>query len=94
MKSIGTSDSYQNGNLKIMIYFAKFLGSDTNLYEIHKREQIIAFLDIEKLNIFSEEFPVKPFDSGFDGKLGENSIYKADVEKSWVKQSEVLFSTC
>ena len=26
MKSIGTSDSYQNGNLKIMIYFAKFLG--------------------------------------------------------------------
>ena len=45
MKSIGTSDSYQNGNLKIIIYFAKFLGSDTNLYEIHKREQIIAFLD-------------------------------------------------
>ncbi|MFZ0221466.1 MAG: hypothetical protein WAM42_07210 [Candidatus Nitrosopolaris sp.] len=40
-----TSDSYQNGNLKIMIYFAKFLGSDTNLYEIHKREQIITFLD-------------------------------------------------
>jgi integrase/recombinase XerD len=25
MKSIGTSDSYQNGNLKIMIYFAKGL---------------------------------------------------------------------
>ncbi|MFY9871081.1 MAG: hypothetical protein WAK17_15295 [Candidatus Nitrosopolaris sp.] len=42
---MGTSDSYQNGNLKIMIYFAKFLGSDTNLYEIHKREQIITFLD-------------------------------------------------
>ena len=45
MKSIGTSDSYQNGNLKIMIYFAKLLGLDINLYEIRKRDQIIAFLD-------------------------------------------------
>ena len=45
MKSIGTSDSYQNGNAKIMIYFAKFLGSETNLYDIHKRDQVLAFLD-------------------------------------------------
>jgi hypothetical protein len=30
---------------KIMIYFAKFLGSKTSLYEIHKREQVLAFLD-------------------------------------------------
>mgnify|MGYP001367933749 CR=1 FL=1 len=45
MKSIGTSDNYQNGNLKIMIYFAKFLGSNTNFNEIHKKEQVIAFLD-------------------------------------------------
>src|SRR6188472_553439 len=27
MKSIGTSESYQNGNLKITIYFAGFLGT-------------------------------------------------------------------
>ena len=45
MKFIGTSDSYQNGNLKIMIYFAKFLGSHISLHEIRKREQIIAFLN-------------------------------------------------
>jgi integrase/recombinase XerD len=45
MKSIGTSDSYQNGNLKIMIYFAKSLAPNASLYEIHKRDQIIAFLD-------------------------------------------------
>jgi len=45
MKSIGTSESYQNGNLKIMIYFAKFLGSHISLHEIRKREQIIAFLN-------------------------------------------------
>jgi len=45
MKSIGTSESYQNGNLKIMIYFAKFLGSQISLREIRKKEQIIAFLN-------------------------------------------------
>jgi len=45
MKSIGTSDSYQNGNLKIMVYFAKFLGPDASFYEIYKRDQLIAFLD-------------------------------------------------
>jgi len=45
MKFIGTSESYQNGNLKIMIYFAKFLGRDTNFYEVHKKEQVLAFLD-------------------------------------------------
>jgi integrase/recombinase XerD len=45
MKSIGTSDSYQNGNLKIMLYFARFLGSDIDFYQVQKRQQIIAFLD-------------------------------------------------
>ena len=30
-----------------MIYFAKFLGSDTNLFEIHKREQIIEIIEIK-----------------------------------------------
>ncbi|MGB6534045.1 MAG: hypothetical protein WBF33_38695 [Candidatus Nitrosopolaris sp.] len=45
MKSIGTSDSYQNGNLKILIYFAKWLGLDINLYDIRKKDQILAFLD-------------------------------------------------
>ena len=35
--------TYQNGNLKIMIYFAKFLGYDTNFYEAHKKEQLLSF---------------------------------------------------
>ena len=30
MKSIGISESYQNGNLKVIIYFARFLGSATD----------------------------------------------------------------
>src|ERR687887_2696121 len=45
MKSNGTSESYQNGNLKILIYFARFLGSTTEFYDINKKEQILAFLN-------------------------------------------------
>jgi integrase/recombinase XerD len=45
MKSIGTSESYQNQNLKAIIVYAKFLGPDVTFYDIQKREQIIAFLD-------------------------------------------------
>jgi len=45
MKANGTSESYQNGNLKIMIYFAKFLGPSVDLSSINKKEHILAFLD-------------------------------------------------
>lgn len=45
MKSIGTSENYQNGNLKIMIYLARFLDSNIDFYQIQKRQQIISFLD-------------------------------------------------
>ena len=45
MKSIGTSENYQNGNLKIMIYLARFLGYDTDFYQIQLRQQILHFLD-------------------------------------------------
>jgi integrase/recombinase XerD len=45
MKANGTSESYQNGNLKIMIYFARFLGPTIDLYSINKKGHILAFLD-------------------------------------------------
>jgi hypothetical protein len=44
MKSIGKSESYQNGNLKIIIYFARFLGS-TDFHSITKKEQVLSFLN-------------------------------------------------
>lgn len=34
VKSIGTSENYQNGNLKIIIYFGRFLGPTTDFYSI------------------------------------------------------------
>jgi integrase/recombinase XerD len=45
MKSIGISESYQNGNLKITIYFARFLGSSTDFLSVKKKEQILSFLN-------------------------------------------------
>jgi hypothetical protein len=45
MKSIGTSESYQNGNLKIIIYFWRFLGPTSDFHNIQKKEQVLSFLD-------------------------------------------------
>ena len=45
MKSIGTSENYQNQNLKAIIVYAKFLGPEIIFYDIQKREQIVTFLD-------------------------------------------------
>jgi integrase/recombinase XerD len=45
MKSIGTSESYQNGNLMIMIYFARFLGDATDFHSVQKKDQVLSFLN-------------------------------------------------
>ena len=45
MKSTGTSEHHQNNNLKVVIAFAKFLGSDTTFHDIQRKEQITRFLD-------------------------------------------------
>jgi integrase/recombinase XerD len=45
MKANGTSENYQNQNLKAMIVFANFLGRHTNFFDIKSKEEIIAFLD-------------------------------------------------
>lgn len=45
MKSSGTSEKYQNNNLKTIIAIAKSLDSSVSFYVINKREQIIKFLD-------------------------------------------------
>jgi hypothetical protein len=45
MKANGTSENYQNQNLKAMIVFANFLGPNTSFFEIRSKQQIISFLD-------------------------------------------------
>jgi hypothetical protein len=50
LKANGTSENYQNQNLKAMIVFANFLGVNTNFFDIKNKQQVIAFLDIRIRN--------------------------------------------
>jgi hypothetical protein len=45
LKDIGTSENYQNQNLKQMTGFAKFLGCDVAFHDVNKKGEIISFLD-------------------------------------------------
>ena len=45
MKKIGTSERYQNNNLKAIIAYTKFLEPSTSLYEVKSKTQITSFLD-------------------------------------------------
>jgi integrase/recombinase XerD len=42
MKANGTSENYQNQNLKAMIVFANFLGPQTSFFDIKNRQQIMS----------------------------------------------------
>jgi hypothetical protein len=57
MKSSGTSDKYQNNNLKTIIAFGRFLDPLIIFQSINKRDQIIGFLDTKIKN--SQEDPDK-----------------------------------
>ena len=50
MRSSGTSDKYQNNNLKTIIAFGKFLEQTVSFPSITKRDQIMAFLDTKIKN--------------------------------------------
>jgi integrase/recombinase XerD len=45
MKDNDASERHQNNALKVVIAYAKFLGSDNILYDIKHKEQITSFLD-------------------------------------------------
>jgi integrase/recombinase XerD len=45
MKDNDSSNRHQNNALKVVIAYAKSLGSDTSFYDITHREQITIFLD-------------------------------------------------
>ncbi len=48
LTSIDTSESYQNGLLKVIIRFAEYIGTNTTFYQINTEEQILKFLDQKK----------------------------------------------
>jgi integrase/recombinase XerD len=45
LKEIGTSENYQNQNLKQIIGFGKFLGTEKSFYDINNKVEIVSFLD-------------------------------------------------
>jgi integrase/recombinase XerD len=57
MKRAGTSEKYQNNNLKALITYSKFLGPTVSFFEVENKYQIISFLDTKIKN--SEEDPDK-----------------------------------
>ncbi|MGD1837445.1 MAG: hypothetical protein ACPKPY_05240 [Nitrososphaeraceae archaeon] len=57
MKRNGTSERYQNNNLKAIVIYSKFIGPKTSLDKIENKNQIILFLDTKVRSI--EENPDK-----------------------------------
>jgi site-specific recombinase XerD len=50
LKEIGTSENYQNQNLKQLINFAIYLGEEKTLYEVSTKDEIISFLNTKIKN--------------------------------------------
>lgn len=69
MKSSGTSDKYQNNNLKIIIAFGKFLEPAIFFQSINKRDQVISFLDT-RINKDSQADPDKKWITTWNDYLG------------------------
>jgi hypothetical protein len=57
MKRAGTSDRYQNNNLKAIIAYSKFLGPSVPFSQVNNNRQVISFLDTKIKN--SEDDPDK-----------------------------------
>jgi site-specific recombinase XerD len=55
LRSVNTSESYQNQNIKALINMAKFYGKDSEFIQISKKEEILSFLDTKIKN--KEEDP-------------------------------------
>ncbi len=57
LTSIDTSETYQNGLLKVIIRFVEHFGPDVTFYQVMDKEQILKFLDMKKKT--EEEDPDK-----------------------------------
>jgi len=58
LKSLDTSENYQNGLLKVLIRYTEYIGPSTTFYQIQDKEQIIKYLDLKR----------KPVEEDFDKK--------------------------
>lgn len=68
MKKIGTSERYQNNNLKAITIYCKFLGPSITLHEIKNKSQITSFLDTKIKSI--EQDPDRRWITTWNDYLG------------------------
>lgn len=68
MKRIGTSERYQNNNLKAIINYSMFLGPSISLNQVKNKAQITSFLDSKIKGI--EEDPDKRWITTWNDYLG------------------------
>lgn len=68
MKKIGTSERYQNNNLKTIIAYSKFLGPSISLDQVKGRIQITSFLDSKIKGV--EQDPDKRWITTWNDYLG------------------------
>ena len=68
MERIGTSERYQNNNLKALIVYSRFLGPSISFFEIKHKGQIISFSDTKIKN--SEDDPDKRWITTWNDYLG------------------------
>ena len=68
MKRIGTSERYQNNNLKAIVNYSKFLGPSITLNQVISKVQITSFLDSKIKGI--EEDPDKRWITTWNDYLG------------------------
>lgn len=68
MKKIGTSERYQNNNLKAITGYCKFLGPSIALHEIKDKSQITSFLDTKIKSI--EQDPDRRWITTWNDYLG------------------------
>jgi len=78
LTSIDTSESYQNGLLKVLIRFAEYLGTNKTFYQINTEEQILKFLDQKKKT--QEEDPDKKWMTTWNDYLWNKIFLQMDAQ--------------
>jgi integrase/recombinase XerD len=51
LKQLGTSEIYQNQNLKQIINFARYLGAEKTIYDVKTKDDIITFLNTKMKDV-------------------------------------------
>jgi integrase/recombinase XerD len=94
MKSNGASERHQNNNLKAVIAFANFLGTDVTFLDVQLKEQIMSFLDTKIKNV--EEDPDKKWMTTWNDYLHRIKHFfrwlynQKDIDAKGLARREVL----